>query len=164
MIHSFLSAANHTFVGLSVWAWIAIVLFVAILAFYFIGSKVDRKQAGDFRRRLTEDIATLVRPVYAGSRADLERAAANILAHDATADLGPAVRSVTVDLEEQTGGAVQVTVAAVVDDPSGKRVRKTAVRVYDREFLPTDVSGELLRAGGKSAAWQLYPATAPAVK
>ena len=138
------------------WGWIALAIICVLAVFRHLGTKADRRQSQDFAERMKSDIETLARPYFNGGEEALSLAVERILRQSEPVDMGPSIHAITAEIAEKDKDDVEVVMALEVSEKDGRRIRKTATRTYGREYLPTDISANLIRFGGKDNR-TLYP-------
>lgn len=138
------------------WGWFALAIICVLAVFRHLGVKVDRRQSQDFAERMKSDIETLARPYFSGGEEALSLAVERILRQSEPVDLGPSILAITAEITEKDKGDAEVVMAMEVTEKDGRRMRKTATRTYGRDYLPTDISANLIRFGGKDNR-TLYP-------
>ena len=151
------SATQHTTAAASsIWWWLFGGVFIVLFLLYRIGKRTDRTQAQVFFKRMNEDLTRLLRGSFQGSEQELNRQLAELWKHNPLVNLGKSILRIELALTKCSDNAVECQIKVTTKNGAGEEFEGSAVRTYDWDYLPTDVSNILIRSGKKSETLILY--------
>lgn len=137
--------------------WIVCGVCAFLIGLYCIGKRSDKKQAHKFFERMNEDLMQLLKDSFPGPRRELERQLSELWKHNPLVNLGSKVLCIELILTKTTDTTVECQIRVKSKNDAQQELIGSATRVYNWDYLPSDVANILIRSGKRTETLILYP-------
>ena len=141
---------------MKIWCLIGIVVVVVIATIWFFGRAVGRKATKNFYDTLFSDLGDIAVQKVGLSPEEAESVLNALKTRQANSVFPPALLQIEYAIEQKSPSKVNRTLAVAYLNRDKQAMHAKIEREYDMDFIPDELSSEIIRAGKNPVCIELY--------